>query len=728
MTTLLDHALALAAAGFFVFPLEAGTKVPAIDAYPKRATRDPEQIRRWWTCPVMGTLRPYNIGISTDRWQAPDGTIHCPVVLDVDAKDGKPGHETLLAHELAGRGSPRTWTGGTPTSGQHLFYLAPHPVTQGAEVLGPGLDVRARGGYIVGPGSEVTAGVYAALDNRAPVPAPEWVLAMCAPARERAPAQAPAAEVDLERAMRRAVAYLENEAPLALEGAGGDDTAYRVACRVKDLGLDEPGALEAMLDHWNDRCSPPWSPEELETKVANAYRYGQEPVGAAAPEAQFPPEPEPEGQEEETLSPIEALNREYAVCLVSGAHNVIRETTDEQGRFKLDYLVEPSFHKLLATRPPMEIGGKMVPLTKVWMTHPRRRTYEGVAFVPGRKARPGWYNLWRGFAVEPLRAGERAPAEWKAAVDMWLEHAYENICQGNRQLFQWLIGWVAHIIQKPWEKPQTALVLRGGKGTGKNVWIERVIKLLGVHGLVAADRRYLVGNFNAHLERLLAFVLDEAFWSGDKAIEGILKALVTGATHLIERKGREPYVVDNLLRLIILGNDDWLVQASVDERRWAAFSMGTKRQQDRAFFGRMISGMDAGGDRLLLRCLLDWKIDADINVAPATKALVEQKLASLDPVHAWWLDSLEEGRIQGSDFAEGWQERMSTESVREAFRRYFRNRHIRSRLPEDRVFGKRLLECCPAIRRARGSTGYDYVLPPLDRAWALWKEFIGDDF
>ena len=148
--------------------------------------------------------------------------------------------------------------------------------------------------------------------------------------------------------------------------------------------------------------------------------------------------------------------------------------------------------------------------------------FRSVAFVPGRKARPGWYNLWRGFAVEPLRAGERAPAEWKAAVDMWLEHAYENICQGNRQLFQWLIGWVAHIIQKPWEKPQTALVLRGGKGTGKNAWIERVIKLLGVHGLVAADRRYLVGNFNAHLERLLAFVLDEAFWSGDKAIEGIL--------------------------------------------------------------------------------------------------------------------------------------------------------------------------------------------------------------
>lgn len=123
------------------------------------------------------------------------------------------------------------------------------------------------------------------------------------------------------------------------------------------------------------------------------------------------------------------------------------------------------------------------------MTHPRRRTYEGVAFVPGRKARPGWLQPLARIRRAPCGLASARPAEWKAAVDMWLEHAYENICQGNRQLFQWLIGWVAHIIQKPWEKPQTALVLRGGKGTGKNVWIERVIKLLGVHGLVAAGSK-----------------------------------------------------------------------------------------------------------------------------------------------------------------------------------------------------------------------------------------------
>ena len=48
---------------------------------------------------------------------------------------------------------------------------------------------------------------------------------------------------------------------------------------------DQCAAL--MLDHYNPRCVPPWGADELATKVRNSYRYGVEPVGAAAPEAAF---------------------------------------------------------------------------------------------------------------------------------------------------------------------------------------------------------------------------------------------------------------------------------------------------------------------------------------------------------------------------------------------------------------------------------------------------------
>src|SRR5690606_13114237 len=147
---------------------------------------------------------------------------------------------------------------------------------------------------------------------------------------------------------------------------------------------------------------------------------------------------------------------------------------------------------------------------------------------------------------------------------------------------------------------------RGGKGTGKNALVDRVGYLLGNHYLLTSNRRYLVGNFNGHLEHCLLFALDEAFWSGDKQAEGQLKDLITGSHHVIEHKGKEPYSVENCTRIVIIGNEEWLVPSSHDERRFAVFHVGDGRKQDRAFFQAMREGMERGGYRLLLRYLLDY--------------------------------------------------------------------------------------------------------------------------
>ncbi len=66
---------------------------------------------------------------------------------------------------------------------------------------------------------------------------------------------------------------------------------------------------------------------------------------------------------------------------------------------------------------------------------------------------------------------------------------------------------------------------------------------------------------------------DEAFWAGDRAAEGRLKDLVTGASQFIEFKGKEPVRVDNYLRLLVCGNADWLVPAGLKERRFATLDV-----------------------------------------------------------------------------------------------------------------------------------------------------------
>lgn len=714
--TLLEAALDLAAQGFHVFPLRPNGKLPAIKKFPELATRDEAQIRAWWE------KRPEcNVGISTSKFA--EGEFLLAIDVDVgESHGGKDGHATLLALEFDGKEFPQTYEQTTPTGGRHLVYRTGRPLRQGAGTLGRGVDTRARGGFIVGAGSRIGERMYAG--NRHPVlPVPGWIEDHLLQANTGAD----------DRPRTRATHYLLNEAPLATEGDAGDETTFKVAARLKDLGVDSLIAYELMIEHWNDRCSPPWAADELLEKVKNAYRYGQNSVGSSDPRAHFTPVEEVSNplsvdDPAQDVHPFEKLNRSFAFVLAGGGHHILWETKDADGKFKLEHLAEGSFHKKHASQTLTIGDGKTKPLTTLWMTSPDRRSYDGLCFRPGASDPPfGFYNLWRGFSVEPAATGEHP------SVAMFLEHAERNVCRGDKALLRWLLSYWAHLVQQPGLKPLVALVFRGGKGVGKNALVDRVGYLLGSHYLLSSNRRYLVGNFNGHLENLLLFALDEAFWSGDKQAEGILKDLITGDHHVIEHKGREPYKVDNCLRVAIIGNEDWLVPASHDERRYAVFDVGPGRQQDRVFFHQMRVGMEQGGYAHLLRFLLDYDIAGiDLNAAPSTQALMDQKVESLEPFLQWWLDCLHAGSIVGTEFSDGeWPAQIDKTRVRSAFERYCSGRRITARRPSDVALGRMLGRACKGLhassRRDGKATVPTYVFPALDDARASWSLFIGHD-
>ncbi len=143
----LTQALDLAAQGFYIFPLTEKSKIPAVKNWPVKATRNADHIKRWWD------NRPdCNIGIFTGRY----GEDQALLVVDVDNKKDKHGSDELLKLDLEGYdiGEPDMVVE-TPTGGQHLIFIVDEAVKQGVDVLGTGLDIRSRGGYIVGPGSEL---------------------------------------------------------------------------------------------------------------------------------------------------------------------------------------------------------------------------------------------------------------------------------------------------------------------------------------------------------------------------------------------------------------------------------------------------------------------------------------------------------------------------------------------------------------------------------------------
>lgn len=57
----------------------------------------------------------------------------------------------------------------------------------------------------------------------------------------------------------------------AISGSGGHNATFRVACCLRDAGMDEASALAEMME-WNvTNAEPPWTAKELLHKVRDAY-------------------------------------------------------------------------------------------------------------------------------------------------------------------------------------------------------------------------------------------------------------------------------------------------------------------------------------------------------------------------------------------------------------------------------------------------------------------------
>lgn len=277
-----DCAVALARRGFHVFPIAAGKKAPPrFKDWQQWATRDKHKIQSHWRDNPED-----NIGIFTGRF-ASNG--HACLVADIDNKPGKNGNASVKKLTAEGCTLPPTLTVLTPTGGWHKVYVTEHPVKQGVNVLADSVDIRSAGGYIVGPGSTIDGRAYEITDDREPAPAPAWIVDKCGTPRVRTEAaQEPIKGVDPDAAAARAIHYLENEAP-----THDDPDAYKVACRVKDFGVDVDTAIHLMQEYWDPRCEPPRSDNTVDP-ARNAYKYGLEPLGIAAPEGVFSKvEPEP---------------------------------------------------------------------------------------------------------------------------------------------------------------------------------------------------------------------------------------------------------------------------------------------------------------------------------------------------------------------------------------------------------------------------------------------------
>lgn len=467
--------------------------------------------------------------------------------------------------------------------------------------------------------------------------------------------------LDLELAfeqIRTRASYHEPAVAIAAHYASKGIESKEATRRLKAVFHDVPKSERD--DRWHREY------QDIDRSVRTAYRKFE---ANAAPE---PPSRkilmELLGPPLEIKDPIRAMNKRHAIVCVGGKTVVMTEGPDgisfgTEGDLRLRYKNRPWTNKRKVEIAEIAGGPHPAKMTiaDAWLASPKRRDYpNGVVFRPDSETPTGTYNLWQGWKAEP---------DSTASCDRFLKHLLEVICNGDAAQYDWLVGWLAHMVQRPGEKPRSAIVLRGEKGAGKDMVGEYVSKLMQASAYFnTSDQNTVWGQFNGAIANKLLLHLEEAFFSGDHGADSRIKNLITAPTQTINEKHAPVYTVDSFHRLFITSNELRVVNSTAGERRYFISEVSGHRNNDKAYFEALVAEMNGSGPAALMHHLRTYDLSDWNPRPPATDALIESIGDNQTGVTAWMHDCIEERRIVGDSAGFDWPEDWElTERFRAAF-------------------------------------------------------------
>jgi len=259
----------------------------------------------------------------------------------------------------------------------------------------------------------------------------------------------------------------------------------------------------------------------------------------------------------------------------------------------------------------------------VWLGSTSRREYSGFVFRPGNVDVGDKFNLFRGWGIT---------ADPNGSCALFLQHMLDVICNGDADLYDYLIQWLANSIQTPEDKPGTAIAMRSGQGAGKG-FIARYLKpIYGPHLAPLGGSEQILGRFNDTLAGKIIVFGDEAAWPGDHKGMEKLKGLITEEKITVERKHVPAIEIDNHARYMFATNRDHSAPVEIDDRRFVTLDVSDAHIGDVPYWDKLEAERKGSGPAALLHYLLHVKLDRNLRITPKTAAHAEQKLLSLDDV------------------------------------------------------------------------------------------------
>jgi hypothetical protein len=360
-----------------------------------------------------------------------------------------------------------------------------------------------------------------------------------------------------------------------------------------------------------------------------------------------------------------------------------------------------------------------------FLISPQTTLYDAVAFSP-LPTPPETLNLWHGSPVEPLKG------DWHA-IELFLQ---EVICDGDAPLFNYIIRFMAHMLQKPEEKPGVIISLLGGQGTGKGTFFALLRAIWPSTTLTVSDINNVISGFNAALERNYVVCMDEVLFAGDKKAIDRLKSLVTEPVITIEQKYQPSREIKSFHRFFLASNHSHVAQIDTDDRRFMFFRVSEKQKGDFEYWDKVHAAIkDPAVISAIVSALqrIDL-IDFNVRLRPKTKAHIDQKIRSLSGFNRYWFELLQSGELKGDNqcLILVWSDAsfISTHDMMRGWKEYERGQ--KQYAPrQERDFHSALKRLCPSASKGRqtahGNQKRGYQLPSLPDARADFTKAMGGE-
>ena len=264
---------------------------------------------------------------------------------------------------------------------------------------------------------------------------------------------------------------------------------------------------------------------------------------------------------------------------------------------------------------------------------------------PPSDAPPNAYNIYRG----------RTHSAKQGDCSVLKDFVLDTVCSGRQDVFEWIWLWMAHMVQRPGEKPGTAIALRGKGRCGKSTFGLLLQKLAAPYALTLAHEENVTGRFaNENLSTAVLAVCTEALFAGGPGVDGKIKSQVTSPTLMVEPKGLPATEMKVCTRFFFDSNSERVVPIGGDgsELRYLVMEISDEHMDDREYFEPIYDALDSDQIAALI-----WELEhyvpeeygqswADLRTAPLTPERQTMRWHSMRPVQRAMLKIFEEGAFE----------------------------------------------------------------------------------